>query len=40
VFGRANWWAPRPLARLHDRFRLSETAGHGTPDAQTLRDPA
>ena len=40
VFGRANWWAPRPLARLHDRFRLSETAGHGTPDAQTLCDPA
>jgi RND superfamily putative drug exporter len=35
VFGRANWWAPRPLARLHDRFRLSETAGHRTPDAQT-----
>ena len=39
VFGRANWWAPRPLARLHDRFGLSETAGHGTPDAQTLCDP-
>ena len=35
VLGRVNWWAPRPLARLHNRFGLSETAGHGTPDAQT-----
>ena len=25
VLGRANWWAPKPLARLHDRFGLSET---------------
>jgi RND superfamily putative drug exporter len=24
--GRANWWAPRPLRRLHDRFGLRETA--------------
>ena len=23
--GRANWWAPAPLRRLHDRFGLSET---------------
>jgi RND superfamily putative drug exporter len=23
--GRANWWAPRPLRRLHDRFGLSES---------------
>ena len=22
--GRANWWAPRPLRRLHDRFGFSE----------------
>ncbi|HEX2178503.1 MAG TPA: MMPL family transporter, partial [Actinomycetota bacterium] len=29
--GRANWWAPRPLRRLHDRFGLSESgAGGGT----------
>jgi RND superfamily putative drug exporter len=26
VAGRWNWWAPRPLARLHDRFGLSEAA--------------
>ena len=40
VLGRVNWWAPRPLARLGNRFGLSETAGHGIPDAQTLREPA
>jgi RND superfamily putative drug exporter len=26
--GRWNWWAPRPLARLHDRFGLSEEGSH------------
>jgi RND superfamily putative drug exporter len=25
VLGRANWWAPRPLVWLRDRFRVSET---------------
>ena len=24
--GEANWWAPRPLRRLHDRFGFSESA--------------
>ncbi|UDY24007.1 MMPL family transporter [Nocardioides sp. Kera G14] len=24
LMGRANWWAPRPLARLHDRIGLKE----------------
>lgn len=24
VLGRINWWAPRPLVRLHERFGLSE----------------
>ena len=24
VLGRFNWWAPKPLANLHDRFGLSE----------------
>jgi len=23
--GRANWWAPAPLRRLHDRVGLRET---------------
>jgi uncharacterized membrane protein YdfJ with MMPL/SSD domain len=31
VLGRVNWWAPRPLVRLHNRFGLSETAGHDIP---------
>jgi RND superfamily putative drug exporter len=26
VLGRANWWAPKPLARLHDRLGISEAA--------------
>ncbi len=26
LMGRANWWAPRPLRRLHDRIGLSEAA--------------
>jgi RND superfamily putative drug exporter len=25
--GEANWWAPGPLRRLHDRFGLSESDG-------------
>ncbi len=25
LLGRWNWWAPRPLRRLHDRFGLAET---------------
>ena len=24
--GNANWWAPRPLRRLHDRIGLREAA--------------
>ena len=24
VLGRANWWAPKPLARLHERLAISE----------------
>jgi RND superfamily putative drug exporter len=30
VLGRANWWVPKPLARLHDRFGLSESAGRAS----------
>jgi RND superfamily putative drug exporter len=25
LLGNANWWAPRPLRRLHDRIGLSES---------------
>jgi RND superfamily putative drug exporter len=24
LLGKWNWWAPRPLRRVHDRFGLSE----------------
>ncbi len=27
--GEANWWAPRPLRRLHDRFGISEAPAAG-----------
>ncbi|WP_240760805.1 MMPL family transporter [Mycolicibacterium sp. CR10] len=40
VLGAANWWAPKPLARLHDRLGFGEMVGQGRPDAQTLREPA
>ncbi len=31
LLGAANWWAPRPLRRLHDRIGLSESAVRPTP---------
>jgi RND superfamily putative drug exporter len=39
--GRANWWAPAPLRRLHDRFGLSEVepVGEDVP-MSPLREPA
>ena len=30
--GEANWWAPRPLRRLHDRFGFSESPGDAAAD--------
>ncbi len=35
VLSRANWWAPKPLARLHDRFGFDEAAGQGGHQSQT-----
>jgi hypothetical protein len=29
VLGRANWWAPAPLSRLHRRAALGEAGEHG-----------
>ncbi len=36
LMGRANWWAPKPLRRIHDRFGLAESVE--TPAAHL--DPA
>jgi putative drug exporter of the RND superfamily len=30
LLGEANWWAPRPLRRLYERFGLSETGASST----------
>jgi RND superfamily putative drug exporter len=27
LLGKWNWWAPKPLRRLHDRFGISEAPG-------------
>ena len=32
VLGRWNWWAPRPLARLHERIGISESGAPDIPD--------
>jgi uncharacterized membrane protein YdfJ with MMPL/SSD domain len=31
LLGEWNWWAPKPLRRLHERFGLSETTGERSP---------
>ena len=31
VMGQFNWWAPKPLARLHERFPISEPAPPSAP---------
>ncbi|HME49669.1 MMPL family transporter, partial [Mycobacterium sp.] len=38
VLGRANWWAPRPLARLHGRFGITEAGTAGRHEARPLTD--
>ena len=35
-----NWWSPKPLVRVHERFGLSETARQGTTDASPPLVPA
>lgn len=32
ILGLANWWAPKPLARLHERFGISEAGAHSPAD--------
>jgi RND superfamily putative drug exporter len=31
LLGKWNWWAPKPLRRLHERFGLSETSPGAAP---------
>jgi putative drug exporter of the RND superfamily len=38
--GRANWWAPRPLRRLHDRIGLSEARVPARPVPDPEREAA
>src|SRR5215208_135935 len=34
VLGRWNWWAPKPLVRLHERIGISESGGHAVTPAR------
>jgi RND superfamily putative drug exporter len=38
VLGRANWWAPKPMARLHSRLGISEPSAP-EPTEETRRRP-
>jgi putative drug exporter of the RND superfamily len=40
VLGRANWWAPTPMARLHERFGVSESGSPGGPAAASPQGSA
>ena len=33
MLGRFNWWAPKPLARLHERIGISEGGDDDAADA-------
>ncbi len=35
LLGRWNWWAPKPLAKLHERIGISESADDPAPVAET-----
>jgi hypothetical protein len=37
VMGRFNWWAPKPLARLHQLFGFSDTTAERKTDRHHLR---
>jgi RND superfamily putative drug exporter len=37
--GEANWWAPRPLRRLHDRFGLAEHVSSTPPPSASEDEP-
>jgi hypothetical protein len=37
VLGRVNWWAPGPLARLHQRFGIGESSALALASRPELR---
>jgi putative drug exporter of the RND superfamily len=37
MLGRANWWAPKSFARLHNRFGFSEPVGQTTAETLPIR---
>jgi RND superfamily putative drug exporter len=37
LLGQANWWAPKPLRRLHDRIGLREVLPAPTPSSAPSR---
>ena len=37
VLGRWNWWAPKPLAKLHERIGISESTDDLIPPAEKRR---
>ena len=39
LLGKANWWAPAPLHRLHSRFGLHEAPSHPARPASPARAP-
>jgi RND superfamily putative drug exporter len=40
LLGRWNWWAPRPLLRVWDRFGIREVSELGEPAGEPVRAPA
>jgi RND superfamily putative drug exporter len=40
VLGRWNWWAPKPLARLHERIGISESGDGDAPAGPKSERPA
>ncbi len=37
VMGRLNWWAPKPLARFHERFGITESRGPSATESAEQR---
>jgi len=40
LFGQWNWWAPKPLAKLHERIGISESGDDPEPAATPTAEPA